>query len=193
MGILFTSFIPRLERPTLAAGILPGLITLFYYLLFRFSKLPLFTLRLPFKEMMIATCFVIGISIAATTEPPGVFHSLLMGGLVFLFSGNCLLIARAERDLDRLNDRAAHYASGRHKGNARLPEIMLILALIFGIFVLAAGHFPLTALASLVCTVSTLLLACFSQGRDSDSTQAKADGILVLPLLMAVTKLMMAE
>jgi len=188
LAILIATVLPRLEKPTVLAGTVPGLVTLLYYLIFRFLKTFPGPWRLPYKEMTVAICFALGISISVTTEPAGGYHYCLMGGLVLLFSGNCLLIARAEYELDQSNDPAAHFAGAYAECQTRWPESMLTLAFFSSLPLVIFGDFPLTSLCLFICSGLTLLLARSERGDGPALVQTKADGILMIPLLFALLR-----
>lgn len=188
LGLLIATILPHLEKATVLAGMVPGLVTLLYYLIFRFLKTFPCLWRLPYKELTVAICFALGISISVTTEPAGGYHLCLMGGLVLLFSGNCLLIARDESELDHRNDPAAHFA-GAHEGcQTRWPDAMLVLAFLSSLPLMILGGFPLTSSCLFICSGLTLLLARSETGDGPAFIQAKADGILMIPLLLALSR-----
>ena len=188
-GILAILILPALDQSTLLAGIGPGLITLLYYLAFRFSGLHAhFFRRVPWKELTIGTCFTMGILIAVYPGAIGMGFRLLAGGLALLFSANCLLISRAEGDLDSSDDPAAHFAGGRPEKDFHLPERLVFLSMIVGIPVATGGGFVLSSTSLFACGVMTFFLA--RTGRDDQRSlmQPSADGIQLFPWLLVASE-----
>lgn len=193
LGLLVGLVLPRLEKATIIAGAVPGLMTLLYYVIFRLRRTVLLPWRLPFKEMTIALCFALGVVVAATASVIGRDLPVMSGGLVLLLFGNCLLIARSESTLDARNDPSACFAGTTFAERSPWPEVMSILAMIAVVPLLVSGSYPLSSLAILICSGLTFLLAR-SEGKVSPVfTQAKADGILMIPLLLAISRLMIVR
>ncbi len=187
--LLFALVLPRLERTTVIAGAIPGLLTLLYYLIFRFRRPVSTPRRLPFKEMTIALCFALGIVVAAGEGVIGRGFLVLSGGLVLLLLGNCLLIARSESTLDSRNDPSACFANAAPGQRKPRPEVMSILAMMTSVPLLISGSFPLSSPALLICSGLTFLLARSEGKAGAAFTQAKADGILMIPLLLAILRM----
>lgn len=193
LGLLFGLVLPHLERMTVIAGTVPGLMTLLYYLIFRFRRTVSLPWRLPLKEITIALCFALGIVITATVGVIGRDFLVFSGGLVLLFFGNCLLIARSESTLDSCNDPSACFANAASSKRRPWPEVMSILAMISGVPLLISGSFPLSSPALIICAGLTFLLSC-SEGKAGPAfTQAKADAILVIPLVLAILRMMIVR
>ncbi len=184
-GILAIRLLPALDKSTLLAGIGPGLVTLLYYLAFRFSGLHAhFSRRVPLKELTIGICFTAGIGVAVYPGVIGVEFRILAAGLALLFSANCLLIGRAEDQLDTSVDPAAHFAGGRAEKDFRLPERLVSLSMIGAIPVAAGGNFVLSSSSLFVCGVMTFFLARNERDKLRPLMQASADGIQLVPWLL---------
>lgn len=186
----FVSFLvavlPRLEGKIIVVGLAIGFFTCLYYVAFRFSRWYAVLGRVvPFKEITIALCFTGGILLVAS---PAVFtYGLisLVTGYHALFTANCLLIAHAERGIDRVADPAAFFSEERpfapHDG---LPGRGAILAAAGGCAtLLLEGEWLRSSLSLIVCGLLTWMLA--QRGGDDDNvTQPLADGIQLFPWMV---------
>ena len=175
--------LPRLEAKTIVTGLVLGLMTGFYYLVFRFSRL---YARLkgasPFKEITIALCFAGGILLAAEPTSFSVGLLPLVAGYLSLFTANCLLISRAERGSDLEVDPAAYFSPSLR--GSRLPGWGALIAAACGLItlVIEAGWYR-TSISLILCGIPSYLLT--RRGGDEDRlTQALADGIQLLPWLV---------
>jgi len=168
--------LPRLSPGTVWAGSGAAMATAFYFLVFRFSGNRLEWLaRFPAKEVAIGLTFAAGIGIAATGGEPDLAPLAPLAGMVLLFTGNCLLIGRAEQGWDREADFASYYT--RPGQLHRLPETLLVAASVIGA-VESIREPGLCPLALLIGSGATLILARTSSRQDF---QAIADGLLLVP------------
>lgn len=175
--------LPRLEEKIIVGGLAIGFVTGLYYVAFRFSRwYAVLGREVPFKEITIALCFAGGILLVAT---PAIFsYGLisLVAGYLALFTANCLLIARAERGIDRVADPAAYFSEENSPvPHANLPGRGAILAVACGAATLRLeGEWIRSSLSLIVCGLLTWLLA--RRGGDDDRlTQPLADGIQWFP------------
>jgi hypothetical protein len=152
---------------------------------FRFSRwYAVLGREVPFKEITIALCFAGGILLVAS--PTGFSFGLifLVAGYLALFTANCLLIARAERGIDRVADPAAFFSEERDPApRANLPRRGAILAMAGGFAILLLeGEWLRSSLSLIVCGLLTWMLARRGGDDDNDKvTQPLADGIQLLP------------
>ncbi len=156
-------------------GLLVGLVLLYFagFRAWRPRSGPL-----PLKEIMIGLTFALGI--AAASSRPLVDLALPVAAMAFLFTGNCLLIARAERGIDALSDPASFYATLDRPG--RWPEACFAVALMVG----GAGFvaFPSGFLIALSgAALASILMALRERRGRIVEVQVVADGILLLPWL----------
>lgn len=175
--------LPRLEEKIIIGGLAIGFVTGLYYAAFRFSRCYAVSGKaVPFKESTIALCFAGGILLVAS--PTGFSSGLifLVAGYLALFTANCLLIARAERGIDRVADPAAYFSEERDPApRANLPGRGAILAVACGAATLRLeGEWVRSSLSLIVCGLLTWMLA--RRGEDDDRlTQPLADGIQWFP------------
>lgn len=178
--------LPRLEEKTIVVGLAIGFFTGLYYVAFRFSRwYAVLGREVPFKEITIALCFAGGILLVAT---PAVFsYGLisLVAGYLALFTSNCLLIARAERGIDRVADPAAYFSEEHSLApRAGLPGWGAILAVAGGAATfLVEGEWLRSSLSLIVCGLVTWMLARRGEG-DDRLTQPLADGIQLFPWMV---------
>ncbi len=181
--------LPRLDARTILMGLALGFFTGLYYFAFRFSRLYL-RLRgaVPFKESMIALCFAGGILLVAGPAVFRIGFLPLVAGYLSLFTANCLLISRDEREIDRLADPAAYFskdpsvpsgkpASGLPGWGALFASVCGGLTLIF-----EAGWIRSSS-GLILCGFFTFLLTRRS-GNEDGIAQPLADGIQLLPWLV---------
>ncbi len=165
---------PDLSPGTWLAGGILAAATAAYFAVFRLTgwhkRLPQW---LPWKEVGIAAVFTGGTAIAATGGSPLRVPASELAALLLLFTGNCLLIARAERSWDRHNDECAYFATERR--SHRLPEICFLLAIGLSLLSLAEGHGEFTGAVSLGA-VASIAVGRFAGRR---SAQPLADAVLL--------------
>ncbi len=172
---LAASLMAGLARETVRAGFWIGAGTALYYAVFRSPRASFRSWRgIPAKEFGIAIPFACGVAAAATSGwfagvPPMLFLSL-----VLLVAGNCLLIARAERDWDRVVDAAAFFSDRSRPGRLSEGVLVAACAVALGELVRKPGD---GAVAILVCAVPTLVLACLRGETVQRHMQPLADGI----------------
>lgn len=178
--------LPRLEEKIIIGGLAIGFFTGLYYAAFRFSRwydVP--GKVVPFKEITIALCFAGGILLMAS--PTGITCGLifLVAGYLTLFTSNCLLIARAERGIDRVADPAAYFSEESDPApRANLPGRGAILAVACGAATfLVEGEWIRSSLSLIICGLATSMLA--RRGEDDEKlTQPLADGIQLFPWMV---------
>lgn len=184
-GVLTMLILPELDRSILRAGLGPGIVTLLYYFAFRFSRLhSRFSRRVPWKELMIGSCFAFGIAIAVNPGEIRPGFGLLVVGLALLFSANCLLISRAEGAADAGGDPVAYFAGGRPEEHSRLPERLVLLSVIAGMPVAAGSGFILSTVGLSACGAMTFALSRSGGGEWKSLLQPAADGIQLFPWLL---------
>lgn len=168
--------LPQIDRALWIRGGCFSAVVLLYFLLFRWWRLRL--RFFPLKEALIGAVFAMGP--AAVSGRPLAGLAWPVAAMAVLFAGNCLLIARAEREIDARADPSAYYAIPT--GFRRWPEACFLGAALLaglGCKILIA---PVVA-TLLACAVASLGLA-FTEGHGKiREVQAAADGILLLPWL----------
>ena len=187
-GALFGGVLPALDSNVLRLALIPAAITSLYYGVFRcFPCLGRRLGHLPGKEIMIGSGFAIGVLVPVSSNPDGI-HLLDIIipwiALALLFTGNCLLIGRAEGVIDRFSDQSAFYAGRRVGVQWWLPEFLLVFSAGFGLFLVFVGSSFLTGWAIVICAAATMILALSCAGKDTRLIQARADGILLLPWIL---------
>ena len=171
--------LPQLGRATVRAGIVAATVTALYFFAFRFSGHRLAFIRcLPAKEFAIGATFAGGIALAASGGSFEAVPLATLAGMTLLFTGNCLVIARAEEAWDQEADPASFYTKGLPP--TRLPEVLLGLTFLVGL-VKCSSDPGLGPVALLLSAAATLALALFP---NRQYFQALADGVLLLPWIV---------
>lgn len=185
-SLLLFAVAPGLERGALCTGAILSLAVCLYYILFRISR-PRWmrASALPAKELIVGTIFAAGTGLMAAPGVPEPSLLLPLAAMGALFTGNCLLIARAERSLDQHTDLAAFYAEG---GRARtLPEWLSALALAAAPFCGSAG-FGLSAVSLAGAGLGTLILARVARHLPVPLVQPLADLLQLFPWVVIGSK-----
>lgn len=177
---LLTILVPKLDREILIAGIALGLLTLFYFLVFRLRRTPS---RFPAKEFVIGLCFAIGVLIAARQLEISIPTALHAAALAPLFTANCLAISLAESGYDSVSDPAAHFAE--RPSSKKLPLALLILSLLAATALLFQTGFQNTAVSAILGAVLTASIVIRTSD-NSDWVQPVADAVLLVPWLLIV-------
>ncbi len=175
-----------LAPETIRAGCWAAAGTALYYALFRGARrFPGRLRRLPAKEFGIALPFAFGVATAATSGSPWELPPLLLLSFVLLVAGNCLLIARAEREWDQVADASAFYSQGVPQGgpSAKLPEGLLCVSLAVGLLECLRSPGD-GALALSLCAAATLALAAWKGEAARRHAQPIADGLHLLAWLV---------
>lgn len=175
--LIFGVFLlPQIDRALWIRGGCFSAVVLLYFLLFRWWRLRL--RFFPLKEALIGVVFAMGPAAASGRPLAGLAWPV--GAMALLFAGNCLLIARAEREIDAKADPSAYYAAAT--GFHRWPEVCFVLATMMA----GAGWkilIPPVCASLMLCATASLILALAESRWKIREVQALADGILLLPWL----------
>lgn len=170
--------LPHVTLNLIKAALLPGVLCLLYFVIFRFIKQSGET-SFPAKELVIGFCFAIGVMVATVTSFLTPFGLALGGALATLFAANCLIIGRAESEFDRQFDAASFFGKS-HRGNW-IPVALLLVSISLASVIFVQGLVPL--LGGVVLGCSLLQLAC-RRWAGAGLMQPLADGVLLFPWIM---------
>lgn len=185
-SVTTVSLAPHLDRALWTRGGLLAGAVLVYFAVFRRWRFR--SPRLPSKEIVIGLVFALGIAVASGLRMEKLVWPVAAMG--FLFTGNCLLIARAERGIDADLDPAAFYAGTgpTHPG----PEVCFLVALVAaGLGFARLGPF-LAATLLLAGAASLALSRAETHGRVRE-VQLAADGLLLIPWVSLLAEKLLTE
>lgn len=185
-SVTTVSLAPHLDRALWTRGGLLAGAVLVYFAVFRRWRFR--SPRLPSKEIVIGLVFALGIALASGLTMEKLAWPVAAMG--FLFTGNCLLIARAERGIDVDLDPAAFYAG---TGRAHpLPEVCFIGTLVVaGLgFTKLEAFFAATLL--LAAAASFAIARAETRGRVRE-VQLAADGVLMIPWIFLLAGKLLTE
>jgi 4-hydroxybenzoate polyprenyltransferase len=172
--------LPHVDERLIKAAVFPGLVCFLYFVFFRFIERG-GGILFPAKELVIGFCFASGILVAADIRFSSPFGMVMGGALAALFTSNCLIIGRAEREFDRQFD-AASFFGKCDRGN-RIPMVLLIGSIFLAAVLWLQGL--VLVLGGIVFVCCLLQFACWKWA-GKELMQPLADGALLFPWVVVL-------
>lgn len=178
IGVL--AFLPFIPRSMFFGGGLLAFATVFYYGAFRFFQRDREVSRtIPWKELIIALCFAIGILVSIEADFSASEVLLCGFAMACLFLGNCLAISRAESEFDSRHDRSGYFSDRRNTSGRVLP-LLATIALLVSLLLMGAFNATLSGWTIFFTALGNLLVYQKS-GIDSRFVHAISDLVLLSP------------